>query len=138
MEAESNESRKATQMRHWFAPARAWAASVTLLVLTGLACAPSGAQDGNRLFRLPGHVPTPRFVARVAGEVEPEEPVSLALTLPLRHERQLQQFLHRLYDPADPLYGQYLSPEEFRNRFAPGEAQYHAVAAFALSRGLTI
>src|SRR5947209_6703375 len=98
-------------MHRWFAPARAWATmSATIVVLAGLAGAPSGAQDGSGLLRLPGHVPDARFVARVAGEVAPGEPVSLALTLPLRHEKQLQELLHRLYDPRDPLYGQFLTP----------------------------
>lgn len=126
-------------MHRWFLPARAWAAvSVGLLALAGFSGASSGAQDGSGLLRLPGHVPDARFAARVAGEVAPGEPIPLAVTLPLRHPRELQTLLLRLYDPRDPLYGHFLSPDEFRDRFAPTAAQYQSVAAFARSRGLAV
>src|SRR4051794_12249757 len=100
------------------------------LLLAALAAARTGAQNGGGWTRLPGHVPSPRFIAREAGAVAPGERVDLALTLPLRHPDELQGLLARLYNPDDPLYGQFLTPAEFADRFAPTEAQYRAVAAY--------
>src|SRR5438132_1301938 len=69
---------------------------------------------------LSGHVPTGAVAnARAIGREQPAQPISLSLVLPLRDEAGLQTLLSRLYNPADPLYGQYLSPDEFTARFGP-------------------
>jgi subtilase family serine protease len=46
--------------------------------------------------------------------------------------------LSRLYDRADPLYGKYLSPQEFADRFGPTQADYDTIAAYARSLGLSV
>jgi len=74
----------------------------------------------------------------LAGSVDPKESVDLALTLPLRNQAQLDALLVRLYDPNDPLYRQYLTPEQFTAQFGPTQADYDAMIAYAQSQGLTV
>lgn len=72
------------------------------------------------------------------GHVPTNAPIALALTLPLRNQGELQTLLARLYTPGDPLYGRYLTPQQFSEYFAPTEQQYRAVAAYAASQGLSV
>lgn len=74
----------------------------------------------------------------LTGRVSPDATVALAIALPLRNEDQLQALLARLYDRADPLYGHYLTPQEFASQFAPTQEDYDAVASFARSQGLNV
>jgi subtilase family serine protease len=64
--------------------------------------------------------------------------MSVSVVLPLRNQSELTAFLSRLYAPSDPIYGQYLTPEEFNTRFAPSQADVDAVSAFASEHGLTV
>ncbi len=76
--------------------------------------------------------------AHLLGRVARTETISLALTLPLRDPAGLQDFLSRLYDPADPAYGHYLTTAQFTERFGPTAESYQAVIAFAQAHGLTV
>jgi subtilase family serine protease len=62
----------------------------------------------------------------------------LAIGLPLRNGQALTNLLQQLYDPASPLYHQYLKPEQFTASFGPEEKDYQALRRFAESHGLTV
>src|SRR4051794_38491844 len=47
--------------------------------------------------------------------------LSLAIGLPLRNQAALSDLLARIYDPANPDYHRYLSPEEFAAAFGSPE-----------------
>lgn len=87
---------------------------------------------------LPGHVPALVSQANLVGNVHPADNIPLTFTLPLRNEAKLDALIQRLYDPNDPLYGQYLTPEQFTADYAPTQADYEAVVAYAKSQGLTV
>ncbi|HEX9079684.1 MAG TPA: protease pro-enzyme activation domain-containing protein, partial [Desulfuromonadaceae bacterium] len=89
--------------------------------------------------RLHDHVPARAIAnARLLERVPAATGITLAFSLPLRNQQELEELLRRLYDPADPLYGHYLTPGEFTDRFGPSEADYDALAAYARGLGLTI
>ncbi|MGI4789101.1 MAG: protease pro-enzyme activation domain-containing protein [Janthinobacterium lividum] len=89
--------------------------------------------------RLAGHVPTAVVAhSHLLGRVVSTETIGLALTLPLRNQAALSDLLTRLYTPGDPLYGQYLTSDEFTARFGPTESDYAAVAAAAKRLGLQV
>ena len=46
--------------------------------------------------------------------------------------------LEQIYDPGSPMYHQFLSVEEFTERFGPSQADYDAVISFAEKNGLTV
>jgi kumamolisin len=89
--------------------------------------------------RLHGHVPTKALTAaKWLGKQASDTQISMAFVLPLRNQVELQELLGRIYDPADPLHGQYLAPQEFTDKFGPTQADYDAVSAYARSLGLTV
>jgi subtilase family serine protease len=76
--------------------------------------------------------------ARLMGHVPAEQQLTVAMTLQLRNEPQLDAFLQQLSDPASPNYRHFLTVEQFTERFAPTNASYAAVVGFAKSHGLTV
>jgi hypothetical protein len=97
------------------------------------------AQAQAATVRLRGHVPFAALArAQAMGRVPRRQTLSLSLALPLRDRAGLESFLNRLYDPADPLYGQYITPDEFTRRYSPTQQSYDAVAAFARAHGLAV
>jgi len=87
---------------------------------------------------LQGHVPA------VAGRLQALERLAgtnrleLVIGLPLRNRQALSQLLQEMYDPANPNYHRYLTPEQFAERFGPTKQDYEAVIAFAKANGLTL
>jgi subtilase family serine protease len=61
----------------------------------------------------------------------------LSLVLPLRNEEELDRLLQDIYDPQSPLYHQFLSVEDFTERFGPSQQDYEEVLNFARKSGLT-
>jgi kumamolisin len=62
----------------------------------------------------------------------------LNIALPLRNESELDDLLQELYDPQSPSFHQFLSVQEFTERFGPTEEDYAAVIRFARQNGLTV
>ncbi|HEX7652886.1 MAG TPA: protease pro-enzyme activation domain-containing protein, partial [Verrucomicrobiae bacterium] len=85
-----------------------------------------------------GHIP--RALSRLSanGALASTNQMALSLGLPLRDAKGLDQFLHDVYDPTNPSYREFLTPEEFADRFGPSEADYEQVKDFARRQGFTI
>lgn len=64
--------------------------------------------------------------------------LSLDIALPLRNEAELDVFLQALYDSQSSQFHQFLSVQEFAERFGPSEEDYAAVIRFALQHGLKV
>ncbi len=110
--------------------------SVTLALLSVATVCPARAAGP---VTLRGHVPLGAISqSQWTGRAAANEAVTFAIALPVRDEAGLDALLKRLYDPTDPLYGQYLTPEQFAERFAPTQADYDAVVSYAQSLGLTV
>ena len=90
------------------------------------------------MVRLPRH-PSPLVArAHLLGRLDAAATVPLALALPPRDPAGEADLLRRLYDPQDPLFHQFLTPDEFTARFGPTEDDYAAVADYAQAHGLTV
>ena len=77
-------------------------------------------------------------VAPLVGHLPSEQRLSLAISLPLRNETELDSLLNELYDPQSPNFHDYLSVQEFTRRFGPSESDYAAVLQFARANGLAV
>jgi subtilase family serine protease len=77
-------------------------------------------------------------VAPLVGHLPSEQRLSLAISLPLRNEAELDSLLDELYDPQSPNFHHYLSVQEFTSRFGPSESDYAAVLEFARANGLAV
>jgi subtilase family serine protease len=89
---------------------------------------------------LTSHVPAvvSNGQASRVGALPGTQRLSLAISLPLRDEAGLDRQLQQLYDPQSPQYHQYLSVQEFTQRFGPTQDDYDAAIHFAEGNGLTV
>src|SRR6266567_8061306 len=87
---------------------------------------------------LHGHTPAAAGRLQPMDRLASSKHLDLAIALPLRNRTALARLLEQLYDPASPGYHQYLTPEQFAERFGPTETDYQAVIAFAKANGLAI
>jgi subtilase family serine protease len=87
---------------------------------------------------LQGHIPAAVSRLKPAGVLPATNRLNLAIGLPLRNEQAMDDLLRQIYDPASPNYRQYVTQEQFTDRFAPAEQDYQAVIEFAEANGLTV
>ena len=87
---------------------------------------------------LNGHVPAAIRTLTPLEDTPAENRLHLALGLPVRDQAALNAFLKELSDPASPNFRQYLTPEQFTERFGPTEADYQKVIDFAQAHGLAV
>jgi hypothetical protein len=87
---------------------------------------------------LHGHVPPQVGKLGAIGRLAAATNLKLAIGLPLRDKAGLTNFLQRLYDAASPDYHQYLTSEEFTERFGPTVGDYETVLAFVRSNGFVV
>jgi subtilase family serine protease len=75
---------------------------------------------------------------QTVGQLPATQSMRLVLTLPLRNQEGLDNFLQELYDPASPSYRQFLTVEEFTARYGPNQKDYDAVVRFAKQNGFKV
>jgi subtilase family serine protease len=89
---------------------------------------------------LTSHVPAvvASGVAPLVGHLPSAQRLSLAISLPLRSEAELDDLLQRIYDPQSSDYHKYLSVGEFVARFGPALSDYEGLIRFARANDLTL
>ena len=87
---------------------------------------------------LSGHVLPQTAKLQPVGALAPSQQLTLAISLPLRNEAQLDTFLDQLYKRASPNYHHYLSVSQFTGQFGATKADYDKLIAFAQSNGLNV
>lgn len=107
-----------------------------LLALAGMAW--PALADVAGMKTLPGHVP--QVVSRLAklGDVAETNRLHLAISLPLRHQAELDALIRQVSDRSSPQYGHYLTPDKFTEQFGPSESDYQTVIDFARKQGFTV
>ncbi|HEY1676199.1 MAG TPA: S53 family peptidase [Candidatus Sulfotelmatobacter sp.] len=100
----------------------------------------TGLAHAQRRAAMTAHVPdeVSSGIAPLVGRLPANQRVSLAISLPLKNQGELEAFLADLYDPHSPNFRHYLSVEEFAERFGPSEEDYAALQRFAQANGLKI
>src|SRR5438270_1420883 len=84
-----------------------------------------------------GHVPAAAKASPVVGRLPAATSLRLAIGLPLRNQAALTGLLENLYDPANPAYRQFITPEQFTEQFGAPVQDYGAVIAFLQTNGFT-
>lgn len=87
---------------------------------------------------LPNHVPQAVRESRRLGPVAAQNRLSLAIGLPLRNTEELESFLAQVSDQTSINYRQYLTADEFAQRFGPSEGDYEKLSAFLEANGFAI
>ena len=76
--------------------------------------------------------------AQLVGDLSASQRLSLAISLPLRNEADLDNLLQQIYDPQSPGFHHYLSVKEFTAKFGPSASDYAALLTFAQANGLDL
>jgi hypothetical protein len=76
--------------------------------------------------------------ATLIGRLPADQLMTISVELPLRNTGALQSLIKRLYDPKDALYGHYLKPDEFTDRFGPTLDDVQTVTDFAKAHNLAV
>jgi len=104
----------------------------TLVVLAATAqAAPTGA-------RLGGSLPSWARAGALQAPAGASAPVSFHVYLGWRHDGSAVALARAVSDPASARYGRFLSPAQFRSRFAPSAAEVAAVRAWLVSQGFSV
>jgi subtilase family serine protease len=70
--------------------------------------------------------------------VDSARQISVILALPLGDSKGAAEFVRRVSDPKDPLFREYISPEQFAARYGANAADYAALKQWAIANGLAI
>jgi subtilase family serine protease len=117
---------------------RALLASTTAAALTpAAAVVPAHAARPGR-STLDGSVPTWAQPSRDRGAADASAPTEIKVYLPLRDPETAAATVRAVSDPRSASYGKYLSPADFRSRFAPTAADVAAVSKFLTDAGLKV
>jgi len=76
--------------------------------------------------------------APVVGRLAQTKVLRLVIALPLRNQEELNRLLDDLYDPSSPSYRNFLTVEEFTDKFGPTQEDYAALIRFAHENGLRV
>jgi kumamolisin len=76
--------------------------------------------------------------AKLVGQLPATQTLHFDIVLPLRDRAGLQSLLRQQYDPASPLYQQFITPQEVTERFGPSQEDWETLVAFAQASGFEI
>ena len=68
--------------------------------------------------------------APALAEMPGGQTMQLDVVLPLRDPAGLKAFLQQVYNPGSPIYRQFLTPEQFTERFGPTQADYDDAVSY--------
>jgi subtilase family serine protease len=111
-------------------------AALLAAALAGPAVAAPAAMPA--LVALPGTVPAWATPAARIGDLPDDATVSFQVVLPWRDPAGAAAVARAVSDPASPAYGRYLTPEQWRARFAPAPAVLSQVTAWLNAAGLEV
>lgn len=85
-----------------------------------------------------GGLPPMLSVSTLLGGDHSNRTLQMSVGLAMRNQDQLDSLLHGLYDPSSPSYQQFLSVDEFAQRFGPTPQQQQTVEDYLRQQGFTI
>jgi subtilase family serine protease len=74
----------------------------------------------------------------LVGHLPATQTMDITFILQHRNQSELDQFLKDLYNPSHPSYRQFLTVEQFTEKYGPSREDYETVKAFAKANGLKI
>ena len=110
------------------------AASASAVILVALASSPSASAA--ELVPVPNDLPATLDGATLVGDVDPAQPMSVAIVLPLRNAAAAEAFATAASTRGNPQFHHFLTPEQFAQRFGASANDYAALLAWARSQGL--
>ena len=112
--------------------------SLMLIVVSLLAMRAGVRADQNSRSLLSGHEVSLIQQAHLVQNTNPTQQLNLSIGMQLRNSSGLDSLLSDIYDPGSPQYHQYLTPDQFKQLFAPTSDQVEQVVSYLRSQGMTI
>lgn len=108
--------------------------------VSAVAVAAIGAQKARSAdaIEVQGDIPKALSKSTLTAPSKLDQPIDVVIVLQLRDESGAQYYAQHVSTPGDPLYGQYLTPEQFGDRFGPAQSDYQAVRQWAGKSGVTL
>jgi subtilase family serine protease len=114
---------------------RTWAAALAVLAAVAVVAAPAGAAARDKL---PGSVPSWAKASTMKGAASAGEAVDFRVYLPWRDADGAAALARAVSNPRSSSYGKYLTPAQFRQRFAPSTADVNAVKSWLDDQGFHV
>ncbi len=76
--------------------------------------------------------------APFVGKLPANQSMRIDIVLAVRDQAGLDRFLQDVYDPSSASYHEYLTVEQFTQKFGPSQQDYDALVRFASANGLTM
>jgi kumamolisin len=83
------------------------------------------------------HIPAAVKAFSDLGKMSEDANLSVTIALNLNHEDQLDSDLEDIYTPGSPNYHRFMTPDEFKSRYAPTAEQVADVQSYLESRGIS-
>src|SRR2546428_3378270 len=106
-----------------------------LCLLASFALSAAAAQSQTKL---PGSVPAWANAKNYVAAANPSDDVGFRVYLTWNNPSAVEALAQAVSDPASSSYRRYLTPEQFRQQFAPSQAQVVAVQSWLRSQGFTV
>src|SRR2546427_2593463 len=87
---------------------------------------------------LPGSVPAWANAKNYVAAANSSDAIGFRVYLTWNNPSAVEALAEAVSDPASSSYRRYLTPEQFRQRFAPSQAQVNAVQSWLRSQGFTV
>src|SRR5438876_12141022 len=87
---------------------------------------------------LAGSAPTWANSKNYQSAANPTIDVGFRVYLGWNNPSAVEALAHAVSDPKSPSYGQYLTPQQFRQQFAPSQSQVGAVQSWLKSQGFSV
>ncbi len=111
-------------------------AALVACVVAGAVPASSAAATSRTA--LPDSAPNWATPSAQVGSAPNTQTKTFWVYLKLRNSRDLDQRIAAVSDPASASYGQYMTPDQFRTRYAPTDAAVKAVSAWLTRAGFSV
>src|SRR5437879_3839442 len=109
--------------------------SIRLLCLLASFALAAAAQGQTKL---PGSVPSWANAKNYVAAANSSDDIGFRVYLAWNNPSAVEALAEAVSDPASSSYRRYLTPEQFRQRFAPSQAQVNAVQSWLRSQGFTV
>ncbi|GCE25530.1 pseudomonapepsin [Dictyobacter alpinus] len=97
----------------------------------------ASAQTNQRVPMVGQTVPLVKQAKKV-GDMQAQQTMKLSVGLKLQHQEELSQLLQDIYNPSSTHYRQFLTPQQFAERFSPTHEQQQQVVDYLNNQGLTV
>jgi subtilase family serine protease len=109
---------------------------LSLAVMAALKLSGASAIAGN--IKVNSDLPSQLAKSATLSHVESGKVLNVVLVLASKDPNGAAEFVRRVSTPDDPLYGKFLTPEQFGAAYGPNDSDYEAVKAWVTQNGLSL